>query len=160
MALFLGIDPGFAIVGFGLIESTNNKIRFLDYGIISTKANILFEERLHIIKTDLSLLLEETKPDAVGIEKLFFAKNTKTAIDVAQARGVILETVYSKNIPIFNFTPLEIKNNIAGYGSADKIQIQTMVKSILNLNFYPKPDDAADALAIAICTEKYFKSKI
>jgi len=154
MSIILGIDPGLATVGFGVVESKGGKLKFLDCGIIKTAPTLEFPERLHIIKHDVLKLLNSIKPDAVGVEELFFARNVTTAIKVAHARGVIMESIYEKRIPIFNFTPLQIKNNIAGYGMADKWQIQEMVKRILHLSRHPKPDDAADALAIAICTER------
>jgi crossover junction endodeoxyribonuclease RuvC len=158
MTVILGIDPGLATVGFGAVKSDGGKLEFLDCGIIKTAANLDLPERLHIIKNDILDLLKSIKPDAVGIEELFFAKNVTNAIKVAHARGVIVECVYSMRIPIINFTPLQVKNNIAGSGAAEKWQIQEMVKRFLKLKRHPKPDDAADALAIAICAEQVFRS--
>lgn len=154
MAIFLGIDPGLATVGFGVIESQNGTLRFLDCGIIKTLPTTPFSERLGMIRSDLLELLMTYKPDCVGIEELFFAKNVKTALSVAHARGVIVEAVQSRGIDMCTFTPLQVKNNIAGDGAAEKWQIQQMVKQMLNLSAFPKPDDAADALAIAICAER------
>lgn len=154
MSIILGIDPGLATVGFGVIESTGGKLKYLDCGVIKTAANLELPERLHIIKHDILKLIESIKPDAIGIEELFFARNVTNAIKVAQARGVILESIYEKKVPLFEFTPLQVKNNVAGYGTAEKWQVQEMVKRLLNLTRHPKPDDAADGLAIAICTEK------
>jgi crossover junction endodeoxyribonuclease RuvC len=158
MTVILGIDPGLATVGFGAVKNDGGKLEYLDCGIIKTAASLDLPERLHIIKNDILDLLKSIKPDAVGIEELFFAKNVTNAIKVAQARGVIVESVYSMGIPIINFTPLQVKKNIAGDGAAVKWQVQEMVKRFLHLKRHPKPDDAADALAIAICTEQVFRS--
>lgn len=157
MPIILGIDPGLATVGFGVIKSDKHHLEYLDCGIIKTAPNLEFPMRLSVIKHDILKLLKSIQPDAVGIEELYFAKNTKTALKVAHARGVILECVYSIGIPIAEFTPLQVKNNIAGDGSAQKWQIQEMVKRLLGLKRHPKPDDAADALAIAICAERVYK---
>ena len=154
MSIILGIDPGLATVGFGVIEANHGELKYLDCGVIKTAANLELPERLSIIRNDMLELIESVKPDAVGVEELFFAKNVTNAIKVAQARGIIMEVAYSKGVPIFEFTPLQIKNNITGYGMADKLQVQEMVKRMLKLTRHPKPDDAADGLAIAICTEK------
>ena len=155
MSLILGIDPGFATIGFGFLNKEKDKLTLVDYGIISTEPHQEFPERLSQISQDLSSLLNKYKPSVCAIEKLFFAKNTKTALDVAQARGVILETLNRDKSrlagQIFEYTPLQVKNALVGYGHADKNQIQQMVKIILKLNHIPSPDDAADAIAIAIC---------
>jgi crossover junction endodeoxyribonuclease RuvC len=157
MSIILGIDPGLATVGFGVIEANKGKIKYLDCGIIKTKPDLELPERLHIIRHDTLKLLDSIKPDAVGVEELYFARNVTNAIKVAHARGVILESVYQKKIPVFHFTPLKVKNNITGYGNADKQQIQEMVKRLLNLPRRPKPDDAADGLAIALCAERIYR---
>ncbi|MFC1729826.1 crossover junction endodeoxyribonuclease RuvC [candidate division KSB1 bacterium] len=157
MSIILGIDPGLATIGFGVIESNKGKLKYLDCGVIKTAPNLDLPERLNIIKHDTEKLLKSIKPDAVGVEELFFAKNVTNAIKVAHARGIILGAIFDSKLPIYEFTPLQIKNNVAGHGTADKWQIQEMVKRILGLNRHPKPDDAADALAIAICTERVFK---
>jgi crossover junction endodeoxyribonuclease RuvC len=157
MSIILGIDPGLATVGFGVIEKTGNKVAYVDCGVIKTKAGTDISERLYIIKKDIEEILKTYKPDAVGVEELFFAKNVTNAIKVAQARGVILEMLYEQGLKFFNFTPLQVKSNLCGYGGADKIQVQTMVQRLLSLNKLPKPDDAADALAVALCTERVFR---
>jgi crossover junction endodeoxyribonuclease RuvC len=152
MKYFLGIDPGLSEVGFGIISAENNRIEFVECGIIKTHPENTFSERLKIIKDDLTEILKSHKFSAVGVEELFFCKNVTNAIKVAHARGVILETIFEFQISSFEFTPLQVKSNICGYGKADKVQVQDMVKRTLNLNARPKPYDAADALAIAICT--------
>lgn len=157
--IILGIDPGLATVGFGAIETKDGKLTFLDCGVIKTAANLDMPERLSVIKHDILKLFDSIKPEAVGVEELYFAKNVTNAIKVAHARGVILEAIHQYRLPLFEFTPLQVKNNIAGHGTAKKWQIQEMVKRFLNLPRPPKPDDAADALAIAICTERSLKSK-
>ncbi|MBQ6906780.1 MAG: crossover junction endodeoxyribonuclease RuvC [Clostridia bacterium] len=149
--LILGIDPGYAIVGIGVIEYTGNHFRPLEYNAITTEASMITSLRLRKIKEEINDYLEKYKPDAVAIEELFFNNNAKTAIAVAQARGVLVAEVAARGIPIYEYTPLQIKQAITGYGRADKGQMQQMVKMLLNLNAIPKPDDAADALAVAIC---------
>ena len=148
--IILGIDPGYAIVGIGVIEYKGGKHRYIHHCAITTPAGMPTTERLQIIFREMNFLLDEYKPDAVAIEELFFNSNQKTAINVAQARGVLLVSVTNRDIPIYEYTPLQVKQSITGYGRADKKQIQTMVKMLLHLNVIPKPDDAADALAIAI----------
>lgn len=148
--IILGIDPGYAIVGIGVIEYKGGKSRYIKHCAITTPAGMATTERLKIIYNEINLLLDEYKPDAVAIEELFFNSNQKTAIMVAQARGVLLVACANRNIPLFEYTPLQVKQSLTGYGRADKKQIQTMVKMLLGLNAIPKPDDAADALAIAI----------
>ena len=149
--IILGVDPGYAIVGIGVIEYVGNKFRTLEYGAITTPAGMPTTERLKKIYQEMEMYLDKYNPDAVAIEELFFNSNQKTAINVAQARGVLLVSVANRNIPICEYTPLQVKQSVTGYGRADKKQIQTMVKMLLGLNAIPKPDDAADALAIAIC---------
>ena len=143
--IIIGIDPGYAIVGIGVVEYVGNKFRTLEYNAITTPAGMPTVERLK------KMYIDKYKPDAVAIEELFFNSNQKTAINVAQARGVLLVAVANKNVPISEYTPLQVKQSVTGYGRADKKQIQSMVKMILGLNVIPKPDDAADALALAIC---------
>lgn len=151
--IILGIDPGTATTGFGVIKKTDNEIQMLDYGIISTKAKTPMEDRLELIANDLQELIDHYKPERAGVEEVFFTNNSKTAISVAQARGVVIYTLKKNQIPIRHFTPTQVKSSITGFGKADKHQVQTMTKIILNLIDTPKPDDAADALAIAIaCT--------
>lgn len=149
--IIIGIDPGYAIVGIGVIEYVGNKFRTLEYNAITTPAGMPTVERLKKIYNEMIMYVEKYNPDAVAIEELFFNSNQKTAINVAQARGVLLVAVANKNIPIYEYTPLQVKQAVTGYGRADKKQIQTMVKMLLGLNVIPKPDDAADGLALAIC---------
>ena len=149
--IIIGVDPGYAIVGIGVIEYNGNKFRPLEYGAITTPAGMPTVDRLKKIYDEMTLLIDKYQPDAVAIEELFFNSNQKTAINVAQARGVILVSVTNRSVPIFEYTPLQVKQSVTGYGRADKGQIQQMVKTLLNLNVIPKPDDAADGLALAIC---------
>jgi len=147
----LGIDPGTAITGFGVIESDGQKHKMIDAGVIRTPAKQALELRLETIYDDITEILKEHRPDHVAIEQLFFAKNVTTAMAVSQARGVILLAVIKAGLDHSEFTPIQIKQALTGYGRADKSQIQQMVKAILKLKSIPKPDDAADALAAAIC---------
>ena len=147
----LGIDPGYAIVGYGIIEKEGSKIKMLEYGSIQTKANTSTAIRLEIIFNELNQIIKEYKPDEVCYEKLFHEKNTKPFMAVSQARGVEILAGKINNLDIFEYTPLQIKTALTGYGRATKKQVQESVKRILNLQDIPKPDDAADALAIAIC---------
>ncbi len=149
--IIIGVDPGYAIVGIGVIEYNGNRFRPLEYGAITTPAGMPTVDRLKKIYDEMTLLIDKYQPDAVAIEELFFNSNQKTAINVAQARGVILVSVTNRGVPIFEYTPLQVKQSVTGYGRADKMQIQQMVKTLLNLNVIPKPDDAADGLALAIC---------
>lgn len=146
----LGIDPGTAIIGYGLIEYKNNKINCIDYSCIYTHKDQAMSIRLEEIFVELNIIIEKFKPDAVAIEEIFYFKNNKTVISVSQARGVIILACQIKKIPIFEYTPLQVKMGITGYGRAEKKQVQIMVQKILNLKEIPNPDDAADALAIAI----------
>lgn len=147
----IGIDPGYAIVGYGVLEFDNVRFKVVNYGAITTDPETPFEDRLLEIHTDMCSVLEMFKPDCMSIEKLYFNTNTTTGIDVAQARGVTLLAAAQRNIPIYEYTPLQVKVAVTGYGRAEKHQVQEMVKNILRLNAIPKPDDTADALAIAIC---------
>ena len=147
----LGIDPGYAIVGYGVIDYVGVKVSLVDYGAITTAADMPFERRLAAIYDDMRVLLNTYKPQEMGIEKLFFNTNQKTGIDVAQARGVTLLPVIQAGVPFYEYTPLQVKSSIVGYGRAEKKQVQQMVKNILGLSEVPKPDDTADAVAIAIC---------
>lgn len=149
--IILGIDPGLATVGYGVIEYKGNSFTTLDYGAILTEAGTEFDARLLSINEQLTKLIKIFKPDAVAIEELFFNKNIKTAITVAQARGAIVLTCALLGVKTFEYTPLQVKQAVVGYGRADKNQVQQMTKILLNLNAVPKPDDTADALAIAIC---------
>ncbi len=149
--IILGIDPGIAIVGYGIVEYNGNKFRTIAYGAITTPAGTLLSQRLKTVYSELRLLIHEHTPDTLSVEELFFNTNTKTAMTVAQARGVILLAAVNENLPIFEYTPLQIKQAVTGYGRADKIQVQQMIKTLLGLDKVPKPDDTADALAVAIC---------
>ncbi len=149
--IILGIDPGFAIVGVGVIEYKGNKFKVIDHFAVTTKAHTPIEERLKTIYDAISEVINKYRPDFVAVEELFFNNNAKTAIQVGQARGVILLSAVNENIPIYEYTPLQVKQAVVGYGRADKLQVQQMVKAILNLSQIPKPDDVADALAIAVC---------
>ncbi len=147
----LGIDPGYAIIGWGVIDYEKNHFSTVDYGAIFTKAGEPFEKRLEVIFDDVSAIIARYTPDVMSIEKLFFNTNAKTAIDVSQARGVTLLAAVKKKIPIFEYTPLQVKQSVVGYGRAEKQQVQEMTKIILHLPKIPKPDDTADSLALAIC---------
>lgn len=147
----LGIDPGIAIVGFGLIESERGNIRMLQYGAVTTEAGLPLATRLVQIENDMTELISQLKPDEIAIEELFFSKNITTGIAVAHGRGVILCTAERLGVPIFEYTPMQVKQAVAGYGLADKKQVMDMTKRLLKLKAVPKPDDAADALAMAIC---------
>ena len=147
----LGIDPGYAIVGYGIVEYDGFRFDAVAYGAVTTPAKEKFPERLRMIYEDLSFLIKKYLPDHLAIEKLYFNTNTTTAIDVAQARGVILLCATENGIPIFEYTPLQVKQAITGYGRAEKHQVMEMIKSFLSLKAIPKPDDTADALALAVC---------
>ncbi|MEK7672995.1 MAG: crossover junction endodeoxyribonuclease RuvC [Patescibacteria group bacterium] len=147
----IGIDPGVAIVGFSIIEKQNGKITLLDYGCIRTAAGLAKNIRLHQISQDLKELVQKWQPEMASIEKLFFQTNVKTAMSVAEARGVIINTFTENGLELAEYTPLEIKMAVCGYGKADKKMVQQMVKMILNLKEVPQPDDAADAIAVGLC---------
>lgn len=147
----LGIDPGVAIVGYGVIEYNKNVFKVIDYGKITTPAHTPLPRRLKMVYDSATELVHTFKPDIVAIEELFFNTNVKTAIAVGHARGVLVLSAENAGVPIAEYTPLQIKQAVVGYGRADKNQVQQMVKMFLNLNEIPKPDDTADALAVAIC---------
>ncbi|HEX5456152.1 MAG TPA: crossover junction endodeoxyribonuclease RuvC [Candidatus Saccharimonadales bacterium] len=146
----IGIDPGTGIVGFGIIESESGKFRLLDGGVIRTPAKEQDSKRLKTIYDELASIIEHNKPEVMAVEKLFFARNVTTAMSVSQARGVILLCGEQSSLPVFEYTPLQIKQAVTGYGKAEKPQVQEMVRTILKLKEIPKPDDCADALAVAI----------
>lgn len=146
----IGIDPGTGILGFGVIEITKGKMKMIDAGVITTPANTALDVRLEDIYDSLAEIISETKPDYMSIEKLFFSQNVTTAMSVSHARGVAMLAGRKAKLPIAEYTPLQIKQTVTGYGKADKKQIQEMVKIQLGLNQCPKPDDCADALAAAI----------
>ncbi|MFA5927022.1 MAG: crossover junction endodeoxyribonuclease RuvC [Patescibacteria group bacterium] len=147
----LGIDPGINLLGWGLVERDRGTIRALDYGCIVTEKNSYLPDRLIAIYEELRVIIKKNTPDEVAIEKLFFFKNQKTVMEVAEARGVAVLSAVKSGRPVFEYTPLQVKQALTGYGRAEKRQIQEMVKMVCCLDTIPKPDDAADALAIAIC---------
>lgn len=147
----LGIDPGYGITGFGLIEAEQGQFRLLNCGAITTPAGMDFSARLEIIYEDMRELLQVAKPDVVAIEELFFGQNVTTGIGVAQSRGVILLAVRQAGLEVFQYKPMQVKQAVVGYGNATKHQVMDMTKRLLHLSASPKPDDAADAVAIALC---------
>lgn len=149
--IIMGIDPGFAITGYGVVKYDGNKFSVLDYGAITTAASMELSQRLLVLFNDLETLIDRYKPDAISIEELFFNKNIKTALTVGHGRGVAVLAAAKSGVDIFEYTPLQVKQSVVGYGRAEKAQIQQMVKAMLNLKAVPKPDDVADALAVAIC---------
>jgi crossover junction endodeoxyribonuclease RuvC len=149
--LILGIDPGFGRTGWGVIEEARGSLKMIDYGCIETKNGEDFSERLDVLYEEIREKIKKFKPDLIAVEELFFYKNITTAIKVSHARGVILLAAKRARARIEEFTPLQVKQAVSGYGGADKKQVQQMVRVLLNLKEIPKPDDAADALAIAIC---------
>ena len=149
--IILGIDPGYAIVGWGVVRYERGRFTPLTFGAITTPAGMDFPRRLEVIYDEMSLLLAEHKPDALAVEKLYFKNNQKTAIDVAEARGVILLAAHKSGTPLYEYTPLQVKSAVTGYGKAEKPQVMEMTRRLLRLAEVPRPDDTADALAIAIC---------
>lgn len=147
----LGIDPGLAIMGYGLVDATSSRLKIVDYGTVETKPDLPLPRRLERIYAGVEALIAEYAPDAVAIEELFFYRNVTTAIAVGHARGVAMLACTRLQRPMYEYTPMQIKLAVAGYGHAQKAQVQRMVKTLLNLSEIPKPDDAADALAVAIC---------
>lgn len=159
--VIIGIDPGTATTGYGIIKKEKNDFKIVDFGVISTSPKFSDAQRLKIVGDDLNQLIKKYKPEAIGVEKLFFTTNQKTIMTVSQARGVVLYIAQKHKLPIFEFTPLQVKSFICGYGKADKKQVQYVVQKTFKLSKPPKPDDAADALAIALCAGHYFnKQKI
>jgi crossover junction endodeoxyribonuclease RuvC len=148
--LILGIDPGLALMGYGLIQTEGDEIAAIDYGVISTPSNETTADRLKTIYSELSAIMDRYRPAEVAIEN-FIAKNLRTALIVGQARGVAVLVAAQHGLPVYDYTPLMVKQQVAGYGRGSKIQVQQMVKLQLGLDSIPRPDDAADALAIAIC---------
>ena len=147
----LGIDPGYGITGFGIVEAQRNHFRLLQYGAITTPPGTDFPLRLQMIYNDMTELLQVAKPDCVAIEELFFGQNVTTGIGVAQSRGVILLAIQQAGLPVTSYKPMQVKQALVGYGNATKHQMMDMTKRLLHLNEMPKPDDAADAIAIALC---------
>lgn len=157
--IIIGIDPGIATVGYGVIECISNKCRAIDYGPILTPSNLSMPNRLDMIFEELNDIIKYFKPHDMAVEELFFNKNVKTAITVGHARGVEILSAVRNGLDIYEYTPLQIKQAVVGYGRADKKQVQYMVKTLLNLEDIPKPDDVADALAVAICHGSSLKFK-
>ena len=147
----LGIDPGYGITGFGLIEGERGQYKLINCGAITTPAGMDFSARLEIIYNDMQELLKVAKPDAVAIEELFFGQNVTTGIGVAQSRGVILLAIRQAGLEVTSYKPMQVKQSVVGYGKATKHQVMDMTKRLLNLPQMPKPDDAADAIALALC---------
>jgi len=156
--VILGIDPGVATVGFGIISEKGGTPKLKRYGVISTPAGMRLALRLKQINSDVSELIKIFKPDAIAVEELFFNKNLKTAVAVAHGRAAVILAGEDHGIPMFEYTPLQVKKAVAGYGHATKKQIMEMVKRLLEMEQPPKPDDAADALAIAICHARFANS--
>jgi crossover junction endodeoxyribonuclease RuvC len=150
--IVLGIDPGTARLGYGLVERQGSALTMLDYGCLETVNDRPLEQRLLLIHEGLTDLIETHRPQAVGVERLFFNKNTRTAMAVGQARGVVLLTAAEHGLPVFEYGPHEVKLAVTGYGRAPKDQVQRMVQLVLSMTDVPRPDDAADALAVAVCT--------
>ncbi len=155
--IILGIDPGTATTGYGVVRNRKSELRVLDYGCIFTDPKLDMPSRLSLIARNLRKIIKEYKPQVMAVENLFFFRNAKTAILVGQALGVVLFVGKSEKLEIFEFTPLQVKQAVVGYGRADKNQVQQMVKTILKMESIPKPDDAADALAVAICCSSIMK---
>ena len=149
--IVLGIDPGYGITGYGVIYFDRGKFRPVEYGVVTTPKEMPMPQRLMTIHERVTAIIGEYKPDAIAVEKLFFNTNAKTVIDVGQARGIILLAGAQNSVRVAEYTPLQVKQAVVGYGRAEKKQVQYMVTKILNLDEIPKPDDAADALAIAVC---------
>lgn len=147
----LGVDPGYATVGYGIIEYDNCRFKSIQNGAITTSSTISFPERLKLLYDKMTELIHTHKPDFLSIEELFFNTNIKTAMAVSHARGVLLLSAENVGLPIFEYTPLQIKQAVTGYGRADKNQVQQMVKTLMGFETVPKPDDVADAIAVAIC---------
>ena len=147
----LGIDPGYAIIGWGVLDFDNVHFSVVKYGAITTSPDTTFDKRLDEIYGDMNIVIDKFRPDCMSVEKLYFNSNITTGIDVAQARGVITLSARLHNVPVFEYTPLQVKQSVTGYGRAVKKQVQEMTRVILNLEKIPKPDDTADALAMAIC---------
>lgn len=155
MPIIIGIDPGFDRMGYGLVSSDGLHETLLSYGCVTTPKSESLDERLLVLSEKLDAVLLEGKPECAGVEKLYFSSNAKTAMDVGQARGVILLALKKRGIRIIELTPLQVKQAVCGWGKADKRQVQSMVKTLLKIDHIPKPDDAADALAIALCASRH-----
>ena len=156
----LGIDPGFATIGFGLVEAERGQVHMVTYGAITTPAGLPLSRRLYQIGTDMEDLISQLKPDVISIEELFFNTNITTGIAVAHGRGVILYAAEKCGIPLYEYTPSQVKLAVTGYGKAEKRQVREMTKRLLKLKSVPRPGDAADALALALCHARSFTSRI
>ncbi len=156
----LGIDPGYATIGFGLVEADRGQVHMLTYGAITTPAGLPLSKRLYQIGTDMEELIGQTKPDVISIEELFFNTNLTTGIAVAHGRGVILYAAEKCGIPLYEYTPGQVKLSVTGYGKAEKRQVMDMTKRLLHLKAVPRPDDAADALALALCHARSSTSRL
>ena len=155
--LILGLDPGISITGYGLVSQEKYQLHALDYGVVRTAASESTARRLVKIHQEISSVIEQYRPDAVAVEKLFFNKNVRTAMSVGQARGVILLAAAQRDLPLLEYTPSAVKMAVTGHGSAPKHQVQSMVQSVLAMQDTPSPDDAADALAVAICGLRHWE---
>jgi crossover junction endodeoxyribonuclease RuvC len=155
--VIMGIDPGLAKSGYGIIHKNGNDCSAIKYGVIETGSRLPMSERLKLLYQEFYKLIQSYKPDSVAVEELFFNRNAKTVIAVGQARGVAILTAALSDIRVYEYTPLQVKQAVVGYGRADKTQVQQMIKTFLNLEVIPKPDDAADALAVALCHLNSFK---
>ena len=149
--IILGVDPGYGILGYGVVSKSGNRIEYVDHGFIDTPKDAPFSERLLLLAERLAKILEEYRPDTGAVEKLYFLKNVTNALEVAHARGIVLVEFARKNIPVYEYSPQQVKISVTGYGRATKRQVQEMVKKLLKLESAPKPDDSADALAVAWC---------
>ena len=158
--VILGIDPGIATIGFGLVEADRGKVAMLNYGVISTPAGLPLSKRLYQIDQDMEELIAKLKPDVIAIEELFFNTNITTGISVAHGRGVLLCAAERNGIPLYEYTPSQVKLSVTGYGKAEKRQVMDMTRRLLQLETIPRPDDAADALALALCHARSFTSRI
>ena len=147
----LGIDPGYATIGFGVVDSQKGSLRLLQYGVITTPPDLSFPDRLNVIYEDMKRLLDAMEPDVMAVEELFWGHNVTTGIGVSHGRGVILLSAVQHNIPVVEYTPMQIKQSVVGYGNATKLQVMDMTKRLLRLEKVPRPDDAADAIAVALC---------
>lgn len=156
--IILGIDPGFAITGYGVLNYIGNQFKVMDFGVITTSADLPHPQRLLLLEKRLVDIIIEYKPETMSVEELFFNNNAKTALQVGQGRGIALLCAARAGIPVYEYTPIQVKQGVTGYGRATKIQIQQMIKILLGLPEIPKPDDAADALAVAICHAHSYSS--
>lgn len=158
--VILGIDPGYATVGYGVIQTDGVRFQTLDYGAVTTPANTPFSERLSMIYDGICELCDRFHPDAAAVEELFFNTNITTGIAVGHSRGVILLAIHKSGVPFFEYTPLQVKQSVVGYGRAEKKQVMVMTQTLLGLEKIPRPDDAADALALAVCHAHSAKSQL